>query len=88
MGQTGAGATPTIPLADWRLEVSGLVENPVSLTWDDFRRLRAHPGAALLALGLQAVVLPLVCVGVIAAFQLPPLYAAARPTANNNARIV
>ncbi|MFG6467588.1 bile acid:sodium symporter family protein [Roseateles sp. BYS87W] len=47
----------------------------LSLTLDDFRRLRAHPGAALLALGLQVVVLPLACVAVIAAFQLPPLYA-------------
>lgn len=47
----------------------------LSLTWDDFRRLREHPLAAVLALGLQVIVLPLVCVGVIAAFKLPPLYA-------------
>jgi BASS family bile acid:Na+ symporter len=47
----------------------------LSLTWDDFRRLREHPLAAVLALGLQVVVLPLACVGVIAAFDLPPLYA-------------
>ena len=47
----------------------------LSLTWDDFRRLREHPLAAVLALGLQVIVLPLVCVGVIAAFGLPPLYA-------------
>ncbi|MGM9483058.1 bile acid:sodium symporter family protein [Roseateles sp. NT4] len=47
----------------------------LSLTVDDFRRLREHPLAAVLALGLQLIVLPLVCIGVIAAFQLPPLYA-------------
>ncbi|MCY4745305.1 bile acid:sodium symporter family protein [Pelomonas sp. UHG3] len=47
----------------------------LSLTLDDFRRLRDHPLAAVLALGLQVLVLPLVCVAVIAAFQLPPLYA-------------
>ncbi len=33
------GAQPEIPLRDWRLEVSGLVENPLSLTWDDFMAL-------------------------------------------------
>ncbi|MDR7269575.1 BASS family bile acid:Na+ symporter [Pelomonas saccharophila] len=47
----------------------------LSLTVDDFRRLREHPLAAALALGLQLLVLPLACVGVIAAFELPPLYA-------------
>ncbi len=47
----------------------------LSLTVDDFRRLREHPLAAVLALGLQLIVLPLACIGVIAAFQLPPLYA-------------
>ncbi|MFG6412808.1 bile acid:sodium symporter family protein [Roseateles sp. DC23W] len=47
----------------------------LSLTWDDFRRLREYPLAAVLALGLQVLVLPLVCVTVIAAFRLPPLYA-------------
>jgi DMSO/TMAO reductase YedYZ molybdopterin-dependent catalytic subunit len=30
------GAQPDVPLGDWRLEVSGLVDNPISLTWDDF----------------------------------------------------
>lgn len=47
----------------------------LSLTLDDFRRLRDHPLAAVLALALQVIVLPLVCVAVIAAFKLPPLYA-------------
>ena len=30
------GETPKISLADWRLEVGGLVENPFTLTWPDF----------------------------------------------------
>lgn len=47
----------------------------LSLTLDDFRRLRDHPLAAVLALALQVIVLPLACVAVIAAFKLPPLYA-------------
>lgn len=47
----------------------------LSLTFDDFRRLREHPLAAVLALGLQVIVLPLACIAVIAAFNLPPLYA-------------
>lgn len=33
------GDTPDIPLADWRLEVSGLCEHPLSLSWDDFLAL-------------------------------------------------
>jgi DMSO/TMAO reductase YedYZ molybdopterin-dependent catalytic subunit len=33
------GATPEIPLRDWRLEVSGHVHESVSLTWDDFMAL-------------------------------------------------
>jgi DMSO/TMAO reductase YedYZ molybdopterin-dependent catalytic subunit len=33
------GAQPSIALADWRLEVAGLVDNPLSLTWDDFMAL-------------------------------------------------
>jgi DMSO/TMAO reductase YedYZ molybdopterin-dependent catalytic subunit len=33
------GALPDVPLSDWRLEVSGHVENPVSLTWEDFLAL-------------------------------------------------
>ena len=45
----------------------------LSLTLDDFRRLREHPLAAVLALGMQVIVLPLACIGVIAAFNLTPL---------------
>lgn len=33
------GEQPTIDLAAWRLEVAGLVENPVTLTWDQFLAL-------------------------------------------------
>ena len=33
------GDIPNVSLADWRLEVTGLVENPVTLTWDDFLKL-------------------------------------------------
>jgi DMSO/TMAO reductase YedYZ molybdopterin-dependent catalytic subunit len=33
------GTHPDIPLADWRLEISGEVEESVSLTWDDFLAL-------------------------------------------------
>jgi DMSO/TMAO reductase YedYZ molybdopterin-dependent catalytic subunit len=33
------GGQPEVPLRDWRLEVSGLVENPLSLTWDEFMAL-------------------------------------------------
>jgi DMSO/TMAO reductase YedYZ molybdopterin-dependent catalytic subunit len=33
------GDTPDIALADWRLEVGGLCEHPLSLTWDDFLAL-------------------------------------------------
>jgi len=33
------GDVPDISLKDWRLEVAGLVENPVTLTWDEFLAL-------------------------------------------------
>jgi DMSO/TMAO reductase YedYZ molybdopterin-dependent catalytic subunit len=33
------GDMPDIPLSTWRLEVSGDVEHPVTLTWDDFMAL-------------------------------------------------
>ncbi|MBI2833700.1 MAG: sulfite oxidase-like oxidoreductase, partial [Acidobacteria bacterium] len=33
------GDVPDIALDRWRLEVGGLVENPVTLTWDDFMKL-------------------------------------------------
>ena len=33
------GVLPRIALADWRLEIDGLVEHPTTLTWDEFMRL-------------------------------------------------
>jgi DMSO/TMAO reductase YedYZ molybdopterin-dependent catalytic subunit len=33
------GDMPDVPLSEWRLEVAGEVENPVTLTWDDFMAL-------------------------------------------------
>jgi len=33
------GESPDIALSDWRLEVTGLVENPLTLTWADFMAL-------------------------------------------------
>jgi DMSO/TMAO reductase YedYZ molybdopterin-dependent catalytic subunit len=33
------GDTPEVPLETWRLEVSGLCEHPLSLTWEDFLAL-------------------------------------------------
>ncbi|MBW3543369.1 MAG: sulfite oxidase-like oxidoreductase [Planctomycetes bacterium] len=34
-----AGRVPTVPLDRWRLEVGGLVERPLRLTWDEFQQL-------------------------------------------------
>ncbi len=33
------GHVPVIPLAQWRLEVGGLVARPISLSWEDFMAL-------------------------------------------------
>ncbi len=33
------GDLPDIPLSSWRLEITGTVHNPVTLTWDDFMEL-------------------------------------------------
>lgn len=33
------GLQPEIAAADWRLEIRGLVDNPVTLTWDEFHAL-------------------------------------------------
>lgn len=33
------GDVPEIGLGEWRLEVGGLVENPATLTWEDFQKL-------------------------------------------------
>lgn len=47
----------------------------LSLTTDDFRRVAESPRAVLAALLTQLVVLPAVCVGLIFAFDLPPVLA-------------
>ena len=47
----------------------------LTLTVDDFRRLRAHPRAVVLALVLQVIVLPALCVALIALLGVRPLYA-------------
>ena len=33
------GDVPEVSLGDWRLELGGLVDNPVTLTWEDFQAL-------------------------------------------------
>jgi DMSO/TMAO reductase YedYZ molybdopterin-dependent catalytic subunit len=33
------GDSPNVPLATWRLEIGGLVENPIALSWDQFLAL-------------------------------------------------
>ncbi len=33
------GVQPQITLAEWRLEIEGLVENPMTLTWEEFMAL-------------------------------------------------
>lgn len=45
----------------------------LSLTVDDFRRVRRHPKAVVIALACQLLVLPLVCLGLVVVLDLPPL---------------
>ncbi|MFD6415637.1 bile acid:sodium symporter family protein [Streptomyces sp. NPDC060194] len=47
----------------------------LSLTTDDFRAVRRHPGAVLIALACQTLLLPLLCFGLVVAVGLPPLLA-------------
>lgn len=47
----------------------------LSLTIDDFRRVGRHPKVMVIALGCQLLLLPLVCFGLVVAFDLPPLLA-------------
>lgn len=47
----------------------------LGLTTADFSRVVAYPGAVLAALACQVVVLPIVCFGLVLAFDLPPLLA-------------
>jgi BASS family bile acid:Na+ symporter len=47
----------------------------LSLSLDDFKRLRHHPKAVVIALVLQMIVLPAVCWGLIRVFDLSPVFA-------------
>ena len=47
----------------------------LSLTVADFARVAKHPKAVLVALGCQLLLLPAVCLGLVVAFQLPPVLA-------------
>lgn len=47
----------------------------LSLKVQDFSRLLRHPKAVMVALVLQALVLPLACYGLIVALNVPPLFA-------------
>ncbi len=47
----------------------------LSLRWADFLRLREHPRAVLLALGLQMLLLPAVAWGLAVGFGLSPVFA-------------
>ncbi|MDP3969429.1 MAG: bile acid:sodium symporter family protein [Nocardioides sp.] len=47
----------------------------LSLTVDDFRRIGRHPRAVVIALGCQLLLLPVICFGLVLAFDLDPLLA-------------
>ena len=47
----------------------------LSLSVNDFKRVLKHPKAVAIALALQALVLPAICYGLIAALSVPPLFA-------------
>jgi len=63
---------PTLLLIALALVMLGV---GLSLSLDDFLRLRRHPKAVAIALGLQMLVLPALCWGLIKVFALPPLFA-------------
>lgn len=63
---------PTLLLLSLALVMFGL---GLALRMDDFRRLLQHPKAVMLALVLQAVLLPLACYGIVRVFNLSPVYA-------------
>ncbi|MGZ8355561.1 MAG: bile acid:sodium symporter family protein [Telluria sp.] len=63
---------PTLLIGALALIMFGL---GLSLTLGDFRRLLGHPKAVVLALVLQAVVLPAICYGLIVALGVAPIYA-------------
>ena len=47
----------------------------LSLTFGDFARVGKHPKAVFIALASQLVLLPLICFGLVLAFNLPPVLA-------------
>ena len=61
---------PTLLIGALALIMFGL---GLSLTLGDFRRLLGHPKAVVVALALQALVLPAICYGLIVALSVPPL---------------
>jgi BASS family bile acid:Na+ symporter len=63
---------PTLLIGALALIMFGL---GLSLTVADFRRLLGHPKPVVLALVLQALVLPAVCYGLIVALDVEPVYA-------------
>lgn len=63
---------PTLLIGALALIMFGL---GLSLTLGDFRRLLGHPKAVVVALALQALVLPAICYGLIVLFGVPPVYA-------------
>jgi BASS family bile acid:Na+ symporter len=63
---------PTLLIGALALIMFGL---GLSLTLADFRRLLGHPKPVVLALVLQALVLPAVCYGLIVALDVEPVYA-------------
>ncbi len=63
---------PTLLIAALALIMFGL---GLSLTLGDFRRLLGHPKAVILALVLQAAVLPAICYGLIVLLDVAPVYA-------------
>lgn len=65
-------ALPTLLLLALALVMFGL---GLSLTVQDFSRLREHPRSVLLALGLQMLVLPACAVALIALWGVSPIYA-------------
>jgi BASS family bile acid:Na+ symporter len=63
---------PTLLIGALALIMFGL---GLSLTIGDFRRLLGHPKAVVLALVLQAMVLPAICYGLILLLGVAPIYA-------------
>ena len=63
---------PTLLIGALALIMFGL---GLSLTIGDFRRLLGHPKAVILALVLQAAVLPAICYGLIVLLDVAPVYA-------------